>query len=147
MAKATVMIGRFFLDFNNWFWPDGKEFNVGIYIQGWLPCFMSPKWSQLPSLLSLSPLWSFLFIHLVLLYWRDCSRAWGHHVMPQSEALLGSPVPEGTGPAGVLGVIFEASWSSSTHCIREGLERLPLLTLYWGAPLSHTLATTPSAKS
>lgn len=121
--------GRFLLDFNIWFWPDGKEFNVGIYIHAWLSCFVSPKWSRLP------PLLSFLFKHLMLLYWRDSSRAWGHHVMPQPEALLGSPVPEGTGPAGLLGVTFEATWPSSTHCVEEGLERLPLLTLYWGAPL------------
>lgn len=89
-----------------------ERVQCGNSIRAWLSCFRSPKWSQLPSLLSLSPSSPFSSC-LVLLYWRDCSRAWGHHVMPQPEALLGSPGPEGTGPAGLLGVTSEATWPSS----------------------------------
>lgn len=54
MAKAAVITDRFLMDFSIWFGPDGNVLNVGIYIQAWF-CCTSPTWSQLPSLLSLSP--------------------------------------------------------------------------------------------
>lgn len=70
--------------------------------------------------------------------------------MPLPETLLGSPVPEGTRPAWLLGMTFKATQPSSTHpCAGEGLEMLLLVSrCCWLLPPSHAARLLPpSAQS